>query len=130
MKIPVASVLRWVCVLCFLGAACRHTSDIFFGGWLPYTWTALPINLFWTSLTVLDPLAALLLWCRPRLGAALALLLMFSDVGINTFVAVQMEHQTSLGVLTLIAQTLFLGLLIGGFPLLRSLEPSPAVRKP
>lgn len=86
--------------------------------------------MFWTSLTVLDPLAALLLWCRPRLGAALALLIMFSDVGINTFVAVQMEHQTSLGVLTLIAQTLFLGLLICGSPLLRSLEPSPAVRKP
>ena len=116
-----ASGFRWLCVLCFTGAALRHAADLWHGGWLPYNDFPLWTNIFWTTLTFLDPLAALMLWLRPRLGAGLALAIMLVDVGINTYWAIQTGLSGVLGVTTLVAQTLFLGAVMGGFPLLWSL---------
>jgi hypothetical protein len=44
--------------------------------------------LYWDSLTLLDPLAAVLLFLRPRIGIALTVAIIVSDVGHNlTFLA-------------------------------------------
>lgn len=42
------------------------------------------IGVYWDALTVLDPLAVLLLWWRPRAGLWLAVAIMASDIAINT----------------------------------------------
>lgn len=41
--------------------------------------------IYWTSLTFLDPLAAVLLLVKPRVGLALALAIIISDVAHNTW---------------------------------------------
>src|SRR5712691_717010 len=61
--------------LCFTGAALNHARDIWLGGFLPYHYVPQAINVFWTSLTLLDLLAVCMLWIRPRAGLALALLI-------------------------------------------------------
>jgi hypothetical protein len=43
----------------------------------------LAFNLFWASLAVLDPLAALLLNTKPRAGIAMTLAIMLCDVSVN-----------------------------------------------
>jgi hypothetical protein len=47
---------------------------------------------------------------------------MLADVGINTSVALWAGSWSALKVLTLLTQTLFLGVVVGGFPLLWSLQ--------
>ena len=47
--------------------------------------TLLASRVFWGALTVLDPLAALLLWVRPRWGLALTLGIIACDVLHNSF---------------------------------------------
>jgi hypothetical protein len=54
-------------------------------GWLPYRFAPLPLNAYWTSLTFLDAFAAVLLLWQPRIGLALALLIIASDVALNLF---------------------------------------------
>jgi hypothetical protein len=57
----------------------------FLHGWL--AWPVPPaIGLYWDALTFLDPLTVLLLWRRPRIGLAVAVAIMVSDVSVNTFV--------------------------------------------
>jgi hypothetical protein len=130
LSVQIASGLRWFCVVCFGVASVRHATDLWHGGWLPYEYFPLWTNIFWTALTFLDPLAALLLWLRPRPGACLALLVMLADVGVNGFWVSQTAISGTLGVATLLAQTLYLGIVLGGFPLLWSLSSSPEVHKP
>ena len=83
-------------------------TDLWQHGWLPYSFAPLPLNAYWTVLTFLDALAAVLLLCQPRFGLALALLIITSDVAINLFARfyLRLHLQTlalSLEVLFLIA---------------------------
>jgi hypothetical protein len=80
------NIIRSIWTLCFLVGAFNHARDIFYGGWLPYTYVNLPINLYWTALLPLDLLAALLVWTAPRTGAYLGSFIMISDVAINSWV--------------------------------------------
>ncbi len=78
-------------VLCFLGATYNHVSDILIFGFMPYArWhPGIPwlINLFWTSLVVIDPIAILLLLVNPRLGIRAFLVVIVVDVLVNvTFI--------------------------------------------
>jgi hypothetical protein len=50
---------------------------------LPLPQQPLAFNLFWTSLTALDPLAGILLVLRPRVGLVLSSVIMVADVSIN-----------------------------------------------
>ncbi|PYI90740.1 MAG: hypothetical protein DME97_16300 [Verrucomicrobia bacterium] len=43
------------------------------------------LNAYWTALTFLDALAAVLLLWQPRIGLALAILIITSDVTLNLF---------------------------------------------
>jgi hypothetical protein len=45
--------------------------------------------IYWTSLTFIDPLAAILLFYRPRIGLILTFLIIFSDVIHNTWITLK-----------------------------------------
>ena len=62
-----------------------HLLDLLHGGWLPYDFRPLPWNIYWTSLTFLDPLAALLVWLRERWGVVLGVTIMASNVLVNGY---------------------------------------------
>lgn len=42
-------------------------------------------RIYWDSLTLFDPLAAVLVWVKPRWGIGLAILIMVTDIMINSF---------------------------------------------
>jgi hypothetical protein len=71
--------------LCLAGACITHATDLWRHGWLPYRFAPFALNVYWTSLTFVDALAAALLLLRPRTGLALALLIAASDVALNLF---------------------------------------------
>jgi len=87
----VASVLRLerpvliLFALCLFGASAGHVLDLWCYGWLPYHFAPRPLNAYWTGLTFLDALAAVFLLWQPRIGLALALLIIVSDVVLNLF---------------------------------------------
>jgi len=75
-------------ILAFCGATYNHIMDIVRGGLFPYTrWCGAPLglNIYWTSLTILDPLAITALFRHVRLGYALALAIMLTDIPINAY---------------------------------------------
>lgn len=61
-----------------------HLHGVLTHGWLAWP-VPLAIGLYWDALTLLDPLTVLLLWRRPRVGLAVAVAIMVSDVSVNTF---------------------------------------------
>ena len=78
-------VLRAIYAICLLGATCTHVAMLWQHGVLwDYGGAHLPTRIYWTSHTVLDPLAALLLFVRPRVGLILTALIIVSDVLHNT----------------------------------------------
>jgi hypothetical protein len=78
-------VVRWVYALGFLAGTYTHARGILIHGFLA-TPVPFAIGLYWDALTVLDPLTALLLWWRPKLGLWLAVAIMVSDISVNTHV--------------------------------------------
>ena len=68
----------------FLVGTVTHTVDLALGGLNVYSDFPPPVRVFWVSLTVLDPLAVVLLWGRLRAGVVLAVVIMVCDVGVNT----------------------------------------------
>src|SRR4051812_21545561 len=82
-------VLRAIYAICLLGATCTHVAMLSRHGVLwDYGGAHLLTRLYWMSLTVLDPLAALLLFVRPRVGVILTVFIIASDVLHNTLVGV------------------------------------------
>lgn len=76
------SLIRIVYALCLAGATINHVRAVLAHGWLPdHLPTATAV--YWSSLTVLDPLAALLLFLRPRAGIALTGAIIASNVAHN-----------------------------------------------
>lgn len=75
-------LIRIVYSLCLAGATFNHVRAGLTHGWFP---PQLPqaTALYWSSLTFVDPLAAVLLFVRPRMGVALTTLIIVSDVGHN-----------------------------------------------
>lgn len=80
------TLLRTIYALCLLGAASTHVWTVATHG-LFYDYGGVPIftRVFWTSLTVLDPLAAVLLFVKPQAGLILTLVIIVSDVLHNTW---------------------------------------------
>jgi hypothetical protein len=82
------SIILVVFILAFTGATYNHMMDIVSGGLFPYTkkWgTPESLNLYWTSLTILDPLAVATLIINVRAGYVVALCIMFTDVPVNLY---------------------------------------------
>jgi hypothetical protein len=115
------AVVRWVVIIyafCLTGAGLNHACDIINGGWLPYRSVCTALNWYWTSLTVVDLLAATLLFIQPKAGLLLTLAIIVSDVGINSYVRYSVIPGGWYGEVSLQLQTLFLGFVLGSFPCL------------
>lgn len=87
----ISLALRIVYAVCLAGATCVHVAThlqygLLLGG-LEAAGYPFPSRMFWSSLTLLDPLAALLLFVRPRIGLVLASLIIVSDVAHNSWIA-------------------------------------------
>lgn len=79
-------IYRVVMATCLAVGTVSHGADVLRAGWLPAPHLPLGVNLYWTSLTFFDPLAAVLLVVAPRAGLLLTVAIMVSDVAINTSV--------------------------------------------
>jgi glucose dehydrogenase len=90
MAINTSVALRGSYALCLLGAASTHVLTIATHG-LFWDYGGVPIatRIYWTSLTVLDPLAAILLFARPRVGLLFTLAIITTDVAHNTWMMQQ-----------------------------------------
>ncbi len=71
--------------ICLLAGTYTHAKDLWEHGFLASP-VPLPIGCYWNVLTLLDPLAVLLLWWRPIQGLVLLAAIMASDLLINTSV--------------------------------------------
>lgn len=80
----------------FLYGTKNHLVDIQQDGFLGYTYVPWPINLYWTLLTFADPLTVFLLLSFPLWGLKLAVLIMASDILINSSVTFYFYQQTGI----------------------------------
>ena len=80
MKMLVISVL----CICLTSGGLTHLYDIYINGFLPYKFVPFWLNAYWTSLGLLDFIAAYLLIRKLKIGIFLMLAIMFSDVIINS----------------------------------------------
>ena len=78
------SIILSIYTIGFLGGTYTHLRGILIKGLLAHN-GPLMFNIYWDSLTLLDPLAALLVWVKPKWGIGLAVLIMFTDVIINAY---------------------------------------------
>lgn len=69
--------------VCFLVGTYTHTVDLVNHGFLAAP-VPVAIGVYWNALTLLDPLALVLLWWLPKAGIRLALAIMISDLCVNT----------------------------------------------
>src|ERR1700712_445220 len=87
----VSLTLRIVYAVCLAGATCVHVAlHLQYGvllGALEAQGFPFSTRVFWSLLTLFDPLAALLLFIRPRIGLVLASLIIVSDVAHNSWIA-------------------------------------------
>ena len=81
--------IRSLFALCLLVATANHLHAVIEHGWLwDYGYgatTVLPSRLFWGGLTLLDPIAVVLLFIRPNTGIALTAAIIVVDVIHNSF---------------------------------------------
>ncbi|MGF6761448.1 hypothetical protein P3T24_001761 [Paraburkholderia sp. GAS33] len=82
-------VIRTLFAVCLLAATFNHARAILQHGVLwDYGYgskIALTSRLYWAALTILDPLAAVLLFVKPRAGIWLTVAIIVSDVIHNTY---------------------------------------------
>ena len=76
-------ILFTIYSICFLAGTYTHTTDLVKNGFLASP-VPVAIGVYWNALTLLDPLALVLLWWLPKTGIRLALVIMISDLCVNT----------------------------------------------
>lgn len=75
-----------VYIFCFGIGTVSHALDFWVQGLRPYSWGPPLLEVFWSSLVVLDfTVAALLLLCKLRWGLMLAAIIMACDVAANSY---------------------------------------------
>ncbi|MEV5200024.1 hypothetical protein [Streptomyces sp. NPDC053720] len=87
----VALVMLYVAVLVLVGTA-SHLAGLLRGGLRPYDWAPGRLNLYWSSLTVLDSAAALLLLRGRRAGVDLMCAVTVTDLAANWYAAYGIQH--------------------------------------
>jgi len=93
----------------------NHARDFLTYGWRPYDWGPLVLEIFWTSLVVLDLLAIGMLLSRfRRSGLLMAAGIMIADVTANTYALVVLNIP-AFG-LAVPLQATFLGFVLGSLP--------------
>ena len=104
-------VVIFVLCICLFIAGATHIFDNLYYGFLPYKFAPEWINFYWTVLAVIDIVAVYLLVKHRNVGLMLTLIIMFSDVAINSFAFYYLSIVSDSFALQL--QTLFLGFCIG-----------------
>ena len=104
-------VCLFIWCLCLFVAGATHVFDNIYFGFLPYRFAPDWLNIYWSSLAILDLLAVFLLIKYRNLGIILTLCIMVSNIVINS-IAVYWLHVISER-LPLQLQTLFLGFCLG-----------------
>jgi hypothetical protein len=107
-------LIRLIYALCLAGAAYNHGKIVAAHG-IKWDYGGLPLVVcfFWTALTFIDPLAAILLMTRPMLGLALTVAIIVSDVVINSWVGLTYGFDIA----SFLAQALFLIFVIWTVPI-------------
>jgi hypothetical protein len=82
-----------VAVLAYGGVV--HVVQLAIGGWPPYRWAPIWLASYFTSLILLDPLAALLLWARRAIGLYLAILILATDAAANGYAVYSLPGATA-----------------------------------
>ncbi|MFG2229371.1 hypothetical protein ACGFNX_05015 [Streptomyces sp. NPDC048723] len=82
--------LPMVMVVCAVAAgllvgAVVHVTDLLHHGLQAYDWAPRWLNLYWSSLALLDPLAAAPLICGKRRGTDLACVILTTDLAANWY---------------------------------------------
>jgi hypothetical protein len=90
------------------------------GGWPPYPWAPTWLTVYFTSLTVLDPLAALLLLARRSTGLYLAAFIFMTDASANWYASYCLPQGT---VASRVAQAVICGLALGSLLIARQARP-------
>ncbi|MEV7239088.1 hypothetical protein AB0N06_35905 [Streptomyces sp. NPDC051020] len=104
--------------LLFVGAI-AHITDLLRHGLRPYDWAPSWLNFYWSSLAVLDPLAAVLLLRGKRRGANLACVIMTTDIAANCYAVYGIQHSDFYAQPGLQRLTAFTLLVLGTAPFLR-----------
>jgi hypothetical protein len=85
--------VRAIWAACLLVAGANHTRILLNHGLLyDYGGAAWPSVVYWTGLTLIDPLVAALLFVRPRWGIAATVLLIVTNVVHNLSIVAQRTH--------------------------------------
>lgn len=97
--------IRLIYAVCLVGAFYNHARIIVAYGF-GWNYGGLPffVCYFWTALTFIDPLAAILLMTKPILGLILTVAIIVFDVTINSWVGMTY----GIDIASFIAQVLFL----------------------
>jgi hypothetical protein len=102
-------------LVCFGIGAFNHARDFLTYGWRPYIWAPTILEIFWTSLILLDLLVIALHFSQfKRSGLLLAAAVMIADVIANTYALVVLKI-AAFGVAVPLQAT-FLGFILGSVP--------------
>jgi len=93
-ELNIVRVIFIIYIIGFSYGTKNHIADIMRDGLFGYDYVPLPINIYWTLLTVLDPLAIILLIFLPFHGMALSVFIMASDIAVNLSVTLYFYFQT------------------------------------
>ncbi|MFE5484466.1 hypothetical protein [Streptomyces sp. NPDC056527] len=78
----------------FLVGAVVHVTDLLHHGLQAYDWAPKWLNLYWSSLALLDLLAAAFLISGKRRGIDLACVIMATDLAANWYAAYGIQHSS------------------------------------
>lgn len=109
---PLQKKLYLIYIISFSIATSTHIRDLLLGGFLPYAGKPLWANIYWTSLTLLDPLAILLLLFRLRTGMILYAFIIVTDVLINLYFTISLAGISGVYNIYMMGQLFFLFFLI------------------
>ncbi|OAN32697.1 hypothetical protein A4X17_16555 [Plantibacter sp. H53] len=96
-------------VVGFLVGTTTHTADLILGGLDVYGGFPPGVRLFWVTLTVLDPITAVLIILRRRSGIVLGIAVIVADIAVNWTVFVLLGGLSWFGVIN---QSLFAVLIV------------------
>ncbi|MDQ0725322.1 hypothetical protein [Microbacterium sp. W4I20] len=94
--------MMWV--IGFLIGTTTHTADLIVGGLDVYTGFPPGLRLFWVTLTILDPVTAVLIYLRRRSGIVLGVTVMVVDIAVNWTVFILVGGLSWFGIMS---QSLF-----------------------
>jgi hypothetical protein len=97
-------VFQVMWVIGFLVGTTTHTADLILGGLDVYSGFPPGVRLFWVTLTVLDPVTAVLIILRRRSGIVLGSAVIIADIAVNWTVFALLGGLSWFGV---ICQSLF-----------------------